>query len=121
MPDSSIRQLSCPFPFDLPLAAAHESGSNIEGALTVGLRALGDRLRLAIGSSGWFQAGLAAIVVLAAAILFVHLFMLLVAGSLLVVLAIWATERILGPGTRIRLRVPPALSRRIRSWMWRKD
>lgn len=76
--------------------------------------------RRAISSGVWLRVLIAAALGLMAAILFIHLFVVIVLGGLLMLVAYLAVQRAMGPGTRIRLRVPPALSARLKGWMWRK-
>jgi hypothetical protein len=77
-------------------------------------------IRRAIGSGVWLRLLVPVALVLAIALLFVHLFVVIAVGTLVVVVAHSAAQRAMGPGTRIRLRMPPALSARLKDWMWRK-
>ena len=69
-----------------------------------------------ISADGWFKVFCLAIVAVAIAVFFLHLFALILVVGLLVTLVIRVAERIMGPGVRIRLTVPPA----VRSWVRRR-
>ena len=77
-------------------------------------------IRRAVNSIGWLRFLVAAALGLTIAILFVHLFVAVSVGALCVIFVHYLVQRAMGPGTRIRLRVPPALSARWKDWMWRK-
>lgn len=68
-------------------------------------------------AESWLKVLGVSVAVVFAAVFFVHLFLLVLLGGVLVMLAIWLAERILGPGVRVRLTVPPALASAVRSWV----
>ena len=70
-------------------------------------------------AEGWLKVFGIAIGAVLAAVFFVHLFLLVLLGSVLVVLGIWVAERMLGPDVRVRLTVPPGLRSALRSWLRR--
>jgi len=61
----------------------------------------------------WATLGIAIAMVALIAFLFIHLFVLIALLSLVIAACIWVAEKILGPGTKIRLRVPPELVQKL--------
>jgi hypothetical protein len=90
------------------VSVAHDNGFGFE------------TIRKAMNSAGWLRILVAAALGLTVAILFVHLFVAVAVGALCVLFVHSVIQRGMGPGTRIRLRMPPALSSRLKEWMWRK-
>ena len=74
----------------------------------------------AMNSGGWMWVLAVAVLGLTVAVLFVQLFVAVAVGTLIVLLVRSAAQRALGPGTRIRFRIPPTLSARFKAWMWRQ-
>ena len=68
------------------------------------------------GGPNWFPLALIALAV-AAGLLFFHLFMVLMLTAIVLALGIWVAEKILGPGTRISLRLPTRLKVRLAHWL----
>ena len=89
---------------------------------TLGLRpnAIGAALRRLIEHDGWIKPVLLVGCGLAIAIMFVHLFMLVMIACLLVFVALRLGERVLGPGTRIRFGLPPRTMAKLHAWLGRR-
>jgi hypothetical protein len=49
--------------------------------------------------------------------LFAHLFLLIALASLVIGGGIWIAEKLLGPGTKISLRVPPEMTQKMIRWL----
>ena len=73
-----------------------------------------------MSSGGWLRVLAFAALGLTVAALFVHLVIAIAVGVLFVVLLRSAAQNLLGPGVRIRFRLPPTLSARLKAWMWRR-
>ena len=86
-----------------------------------GRKISGGVLPTRIKADGWFKVIVVAIIAVAMAVFFLHLFALLLVLGLLVALVIRLAERIMGPEVRIRLTVPPRVSAAIRSWARRRN
>ena len=79
------------------------------------MRKLAAAIRGLVPGTGpnWFPLALVALVVVAG-LLFIHLFMVLILAALVLTLGIWVAEKVLGPGTRISLRLPMGLKVRLK-------
>ncbi|RAU20083.1 hypothetical protein CU669_20260 [Paramagnetospirillum kuznetsovii] len=79
-----------------------------------------ETIRRKVNSASWLRLLLVAALGLTVAILFVQLFIVVAVGALCVLFVHYVVQRAMGPGTRIRLRMPPTLSARLKDWIWRK-
>ncbi|BAE49791.1 hypothetical protein amb0987 [Paramagnetospirillum magneticum AMB-1] len=101
--------------------AAFTGARNRKGRSVAHNNAFGfEEIRRAVNSAGWLRLLLVVAIGLTVAILFVHLFVAIAVGALCILFVHHAVQRAMGPGTRIRLRMPPAMSARLKGWMWRK-
>lgn len=61
----------------------------------------------------WATLGIAIALLALLGFLFIHLFLLVALVSFVIAVGVWIVEKILGPGTKIRLRVPPELVQKL--------